>query len=312
MKIAHTTVQNILDNLRKVIYGKDEQLKSVLSAWLSGGHVLIEDVPGTGKTMLVKALAKLTDVKFGRVQFTPDLLPTDILGTSVYSEESHNFDFHQGPIFSTCFLGDEINRATPRTQSALLECMAERQVTFERKTYQLDPLFVVIATQNPIEQHGTFPLPEAQLDRFCIKISMGYPRESDEIKLMQVSDKDKMLSNISTIVERKDLMRAKMAVPHIKVNESIYKYVIRIIKKLRMSNDLLLGSSPRASMDLIQMAKAMAFIEGLTYVRPTHVFHLAVPVIAHRLALTPEAKFANKTTVEVVTEVLNKVKVPTD
>lgn len=312
MKVEQQTLSTILENLQKVIYGKEQQLKFVLSTWMSGGHILIEDVPGTGKTMLVKALAGSTDVNFGRVQFTPDLLPTDILGTSVYSEKDHSFDFYKGPIFSTCFLGDEINRATPRTQSALLECMAERQVTVERKSYKLDPLFVVIATQNPVEHHGTFPLPEAQLDRFAVKISMGYPRESDEIRLMMIKEQETVLANLNTVANRNDLLQVKKAITQVAISETVCKYIMKIIKKLRSSPDLVLGPSPRSSIDLVKVAKSMAFIDGLSYVRPTHIYHLVLPVIAHRLALTAEARFANKTTKDVVEEVLTKIKVPTE
>ncbi|MFL5785744.1 MAG: AAA family ATPase [Bacteriovoracaceae bacterium] len=310
-QIAQKAIELVLGNVGQVIHGKDEAIKLVLSAWFSGGHILIEDNPGTGKTMLAKSVARSVNAEFGRVQFTPDLLPSDVTGTTIYDEESKTFAFNRGPVFSTILLADEINRATPRTQSALLEAMAEFQVTADRNTYKLDSEFFVIATQNPIEQHGTFPLPEAQLDRFAMKISMGYPARESEEELLKGRLTGDPFSKLQSVVKKEHVQEIKKAVAQVKLTEATLKYILDVVQKTREHAEIMLPASPRGSLSLLKVAQAYTFIHGEDFVRPGTVYKLVPYVLSHRIALTTEARFQGRTKTDILKDVLDSVKVPT-
>lgn len=305
-----TILQNVLNNVKQVIVGKDRQIRDILACWMAGGHVLIEDVPGTGKTVLARAIAKSAMVEFHRVQFTPDLLPSDILGSSIFRQDTHSFEFHHGPIFTAILLGDEINRATPRTQSALLEAMSERQVTVDGKTQILDSMFVTIATQNPVEQLGTFNLPEAQLDRFMMKISMGYPEQAEEIQMMKGQNSGHPLDRISAVETKERLLWAKAQVQEVQISDEVYQYISDLVVKTRKEPEVRIGASPRAALALAKAAQAVAMIEGYNYVSPGHVFNLLKPVVAHRLILTPEAKLEGRTAENILDAVISKTPTP--
>jgi MoxR-like ATPase len=306
------SIVNIYENVRLVIQGKDDQIRSLLCTWLSGGHILIEDMPGTGKTMLARAIAKSVNAEFKRVQFTPDLLPSDLLGASIYNQKNQSFDFVKGPIFTTMLLGDEINRATPRTQSALLEAMAEGQVTVEGTANVLNPLFFVMATQNPIEQHGTFPLPEAQLDRFMMKISMGYMKPAEEVHMIKNQNSVHPINSIQPVASENDLMEIRKLIPQITVSDQIYEYAMALVSKTRESKDIKVGASPRATIALIRASQTLAFFEGIDYVRPSHVYHLAPKILCHRLALTAEARLEGRSVNAVLSQLMKEIQVPVD
>lgn len=303
-------VKDILNNLKKVIIGKDEVLELVLISLLAKGHLLIEDVPGVGKTTLVKALARSLDLSYKRVQFTPDLMPSDILGVSIYDKESGTFNFKKGPIFNQILLADEINRTSPKTQSALLQAMEEGEVSTEDKHFVLDRPFMVLATQNPLEYQGTFPLPEAQLDRFLMKISIGYPNKSYEIEILKKHSQIKDLSQITPVASAEDIIIMQELVDSIKVHEDIIDYVVSIANTTRIYEDLRLGASPRASIDLLKAAKAMAFVKGRTYVIPDDVKTMTLPVLVHRLIMSSEARIGRKTIEDILKGILNRVYVP--
>lgn len=303
-------VKDILNNLKKVIIGKDEVLELVLISLLAKGHLLIEDVPGVGKTTLVKALARSLDLSYKRVQFTPDLMPSDILGVSIYDKESGTFNFKKGPIFNQILLADEINRTSPKTQSALLQAMEEGEVSTEDKHFVLDRPFMVLATQNPLEYQGTFPLPEAQLDRFLMKISIGYPNKSYEIEILKKHSQIKDLSQITPVASAEDIIIMQELVDSIKVHEDIIDYVVSIANTTRIYEDLRLGASPRASIDLLKAAKAMAFVKGRTYVIPDDVKTMTLPVLGHRLIMSSEARIGRKTIEDILKGILNRVYVP--
>lgn len=310
MQEAAQIVSTVIENVKTVIMGKDEQIKQVFCCWLAGGHALIEDVPGTGKTILARAIAKSANVHFKRTQFTPDLLPSDITGHSIYNQNDHSFKFMPGPIFSTIFLGDEINRATPRTQSALLEAMAESQVSVDSKTYKLDDLFFTIATQNPVDQLGTFALPEAQMDRFMMKISMGYPDPVQEIAMVKNQNQVHPINELKAVESHERILWVKQQVPKIQVPDTVHEYINTLVNKTRQSKDLKIGASPRATLSLTRAAQALALMDGLEYVKPTYVYQLIRPVLAHRLILTPEAQLTDSTTDSVLDEIIDAIAAP--
>lgn len=303
-------IEGIVGNVSKVIYGKDDVVLDILKGLLTGGHILIEDIPGVGKTTMVKALAKTLGLSFSRIQFTPDLLPSDITGVSVYNPKDMIFEFRRGPVFANIVLADEINRTSPKTQAALLEVMEENQVSEGNTTYSLEEPFIVLATQNPIEYEGTFNLPEAQLDRFSMKTDIGYPRKSDEIKVLRNYREINPLFELETIVTKEDIKKAMDDVKHITVSEAIMDYIVRIAYETRNSIDLDNGASPRASLSLMRTAQAQAYIEGRDYVIPDDVKKNAVSVLSHRVHLSLAAKNKLMSSKEIIKEILNTCESP--
>ncbi len=302
---------DIVESASKVIFGKKEQIKLILATWLSGGHVLLEDFPGTGKTVLSKTLSTLVDCEMGRVQFTPDLLPADITGSSFYEAQKQDFRFEKGPLFSQFFLADEINRATPRTQSALLEAMGEGQITCDGKTYDLDDAFFVMATQNPIEHHGTFPLPEAQLDRFAIKISLGYMSPKEEAQMIRAHINGSPLKDLKPIIKREEFLSFRQKLKAVKIDDSVYDYAVKIVDKTRNSPHLEVGCSPRATLHLLQIGRALAAMNGEAFLRPKFVYDLVPYVLGHRLGLSQESKFKGLTEDDFLKGLLKQIPPPT-
>ncbi len=300
----------ILSNLRKIIIGKDDVLKNVLICLLAKGHLLIEDVPGVGKTTLVKTLAKSMDLSYKRVQFTPDLLPTDIIGVSIYDKNTGTFTFRKGPIFNQIFLADEINRTSPKTQSSLLQAMEEGEVSTEDNHYVLEKPFMVLATQNPLEYQGTFPLPEAQLDRFLMRLSLGYPDKSHEIEILKTYHSIQDLNRIKAVASKEDILAMQNEVDSIYVHHDVLEYIVNIVNATRISKSLQLGASPRAAIDLLKASKAKAYVEGRDYVIPDDVKNMAVRVLSHRLILSPEARIERKNTDEILLELLSSIYIP--
>lgn len=300
----------IMENIKKIIIGKDDVIEKVLIAILARGHVLIEDIPGVGKTTLVKALAKSMDLSYKRVQFTPDLMPSDIIGINIYDKNKGTFVFKKGPIFNQIFLADEINRTSPKTQSSLLQAMEEREISTEEGDYVLEEPFFVLATQNPLEYQGTFPLPEAQLDRFLMCLSIGYPEKAYEIEILKNHKSIKSLESIEPVVTQEDILNMQTTVDNIYVHEDILEYIINITNATRNYKDLKLGASPRASIDLLKASKAKAFIEGRDYVIPDDVKNITPYVLSHRLILSPEARIERKSIKKILEEVLNQVYIP--
>ena len=298
------------NNLSAVIRGKSEAIDQLLVALLADGHVLIEDVPGTGKTTLAKALAVSLKARFARIQFTPDLLPTDIVGGMIYSAANGSFTFRAGPIFANIVLADEINRASPRTQSALLEAMSEHQVTTEGESRSLPRPFLVIATQNPVEYNGTYPLPEAQLDRFCLRLSLGYPAREHELQLLCDQVTAQPLAALQPMMDTETLARLQAEVRRVEVEASVLDYIVRLVGRTRHDARLRLGASPRGSLDLRRCAQAAAFLAGRGAVRPDDVQRLAVPVLAHRLVIDVKARHGGLTGQTVVDEALRAEPVP--
>lgn len=301
---------SLTENISRVIVGKESQIRLLLAALLSGGHVLLEDVPGTGKTTLAKALAKSLDCSFARIQFTPDLLPADITGIRIYDQRSGGFSFVKGPAFTNILLADEINRATPRTQSALLECMEEKQITEGGVTYRIAEPFLVIATQNPVETQGTFPLPEAQLDRFMMKLSLGYPTKDEGVAMLERFIRNQPLQTLSPVTDAEQLCQATALCAQCHVSKDIMDYIVRLCAVSRAPDKVRLGPSPRAALALMRCCQAYAAMEGRNYVIPDDVKALAVPVLAHRIILRGSAY--QLTADKFIRDLLTQISVPTE
>lgn len=310
MRQIEDMVRRVTANVEKVILGKHREVQLTLLALLCEGHVLIEDVPGTGKTTLAKAIARSVGCSFKRIQFTPDLLPTDVTGVSVFNQKEREFEFRPGPIMAQIVLTDEINRATPKTQSALLEAMEERQITVDGVTYPLPRPFVVMATQNPIEYEGTFPLPEAQLDRFLLRIHLGYPGITDEMAILTSQQRLHPVETIGQVVAVEELLAAQRAVREVYVDDLIKRYIVDLTRATRQHPDVYLGTSPRGSLALFHTARAQAAAEGRDYVLPDDIKALADPTLAHRLIISPAARIKNVEAGAIIEELLNTVPVP--
>ncbi len=310
MKEVADTAKKIIANVEKVIVGKRRQIILSLVAWFCEGHLLLQDVPGVAKTILARALAKSVDCSFKRIQCTPDLLPTDVTGASIFNQKTSEFEFRPGPVFAQLVLADEINRTTPRTQASLLEAMAESCVTVDGITHELKPPFLVIATQNPIDHEGTFPLPEAQLDRFLMRFSLGYPSMEDELTMLSMLERGHPLDRLEAVVSADELVAAQQAVREVHVDPKIRRYLIQIVHNTRDCEDLDLGGSPRASIALFRTSQALAAISGRSFVKPDDVKKVAAPVLVHRLILRPESRLRKITAEMVVEEVVAEVAVP--
>jgi MoxR-like ATPase len=300
----------IVANIEKVIIGKRSQITLALVAYFCEGHILLEDVPGVAKTMLARALARSVGCTFKRLQCTPDLLPTDVTGVSIFNQKTAEFEFRPGPIFSQTVLADEINRATPRTQSALLEAMAERRVSADGQTYLLEPPFLVIATQNPVDHEGTFPLPEAQLDRFLIRLSLGYPTIDEEARMLQRLQHGHPIEEIAPVASAEEVIACQEAIREIHIDDKVRRYILEIVQGTRTHDDVQLGGSPRASIALFRTAQAVAAIGGRNFVLPDDVKRMVHPVLGHRIILRPESRLRKVTPAALLHEIVGDVRVP--
>ena len=307
---AHDIFKRLSENIQTVIKGQEACIRYILAGFAGGGHILLEDNPGTGKTTLAKALAKSIDADFKRIQFTPDLLPSDILGVSVFDPAQKVFTLHKGPVFTNILLADEINRASPRTQSALLESMAEGQVSIDGKRLNLEDLFFVIATQNPVESRGTYPLPEAQMDRFALQLQPGYVSRDDEVAVLTAQRQTPPIQDIVPCVTRQDFTRLQQAVSQVFISSQLKAYMVDLVAATRERPGVLLGASPRASIAMAKIACALALFDNKDFVTPDHVQEIAVSIIAHRLVLDSQSRFSGMTAQQVVKDILTSIPVP--
>jgi MoxR-like ATPase len=303
-------ITSLRHSLAKVIKGKEEAIDLLITALLAGGHALLEDVPGVGKTTLAKSLTKSLNASFQRIQFTPDLLPSDITGSPIYNPNSGEFTFKKGPVFANILLADEINRASPRTQSALLEAMSENQVTVAGDKYSLQPPFLVIATQNPVEFHGTYPLPEAQLDRFAIQFKLDYPDIESELEMLQSQRTKNPLDDIQPVLTLEEIVNMQKLVQEIDIEESVARYLLEIVHQTRKDDRLKLGASPRASLMIMRCAQATAFINNRSYIIPDDIKSIAIPVLAHRIMLSNQSLHAGINKAEIINEIIDNTKIP--
>ncbi|WP_431809465.1 AAA family ATPase [Brevibacillus agri] len=306
----HPAIAKLIDNIEKVLIGKRSVIEMMVAAVLANGHVLLEDVPGVGKTMLVRALAKSIGGEFKRIQFTPDLLPTDVTGVAIFNQQTMQFEFRQGPLFANVILADEINRTSPKTQSALLEAMEERSVTVDGATYRLADPFFVMATQNPLEYEGTFPLPEAQLDRFLMQLRLGYPTVEEEMRMLSRFSEVNPLAQLESVMTAADLAQLQKEVASVKVSEGVKEYIVRLCHRTRDHHHIYLGVSPRGSLALYRAVQALAFVRGRDYAIPDDVKELVPVVFAHRMIVKPEARLEGATVDRVLTVILAETRVP--
>ena len=303
-------IKKIEDNIGLVMQHENQAIRWLLASFAAGGHVLLEDLPGTGKTTLAKTLAKSVSADFKRIQFTPDLMPSDIVGVSIYKQQQQDFEFRAGPVFTNILLADEINRASPRTQSALLEAMSEAQVSVEGETRMLQAPFFVMATQNPIEFHGTYPLPEAQLDRFMMSFNLGYVSKDQEALMLTAHQTSHPLSSLEAVVSLDEVLKLQQAVRDMFISDAMKDYIVSLVQASRNHEGVKLGASPRASLGLMQISQALALMDGAEFVSPDHVQEAAKPVMAHRLVLEPQMKYSGVTAASVITEILEKTAIP--
>lgn len=308
--LHHSKMANVMKNVNEVIVGKNQVIELMLVAIMAKGHVLLEDVPGVGKTMLVRSLARSLGCSFKRIQFTPDLLPSDVTGVSIFNQKEVNFEFRQGPIFGNVILADEINRTSPKTQAALLEAMEESSVTVDGDTKLLPEPFMVMATQNPIEYEGTYPLPEAQLDRFLLKLRMGYPDFQQEIEILERVQENNLIEQVQSVISKEELQRFQQEVRLTHVDDSIKEYIVQLTQATRAHQSVYLGASPRGSLALLRASQALAFIRGRNYVIPDDVKYLAPFTLEHRMILKSESRLSGATVSKVLRDIIGQIKVP--